>query len=317
MSRRRQKSDHENHERWLVSYADFITLLFAFFVVMYSVSSVNEGKMRVLSHSLASSFSDPAQPIEPIQIGGLSGAGNQWSPNLQSIPFRTTNPPIQLTPITTLSEGAIDVTEAADEGANTETNAREELDIIVDNLEDVLASLADDDQIQLKRNRDSVEIEINSNILFGSGSSNLASEATTVLSALAGTLKKLPNRINVEGFTDNLPIKNHVFPSNWELSAARAATVVRLFAEYGVEPSRMASIGYGEHHPVASNDTAEGRALNRRITIIVVGSTPATAEAAASGEPVFNHQLAGPVDAAVAQMNNAAFIFGLTRATSP
>lgn len=283
MSRRKQETDNDNHERWLVSYADFITLLFAFFVVMYSVSSVNEGKFRVLSHSLVSSFKDPTQTLDPLQVSRLSRMGHQLSSHQQSIPFTVTNPPIQLASISSISNGAIDVSHPRN---NTDTDGREELDIIADNLKGVLDLLADQDQIQLKRNKDSVEIEINSSVLFGSGSSNLASEANTVLSALANTLKHLPNRINVEGFTDNLPIKNRIFPSNWELSAARAATVVRLFSEYGVEPSRMASIGYGEHRPVASNDTADGRALNRRIAILVLGSPVATREDRASGSVI-------------------------------
>ncbi|HCO59977.1 MAG TPA: flagellar motor protein MotD [Porticoccaceae bacterium] len=275
MSRRKQETDNNNHERWLVSYADFITLLFAFFVVMYSVSSVNESKFRVLSHSLVSSFKDPTQTLDPLQVSQLSRVGHQLALHQQSIPFTIANPPIQLASISSINNGAIDISHSRN---NAATDGREELDIIADNLKDVLDLLADEDQIQLKRNKDSVEIEINSSVLFGSGSSNLASEANTVLSALADTLKHLPNRINVEGFTDNLPIKNQIFPSNWELSAARAATVVRLFSEYGVEPSRMASIGYGEHRPIASNDSTDGRALNRRIAILVLGSPVTTRE---------------------------------------
>ena len=91
-----------------------------------------------------------------------------------------------------------------------------------------------------------------------------------MLRGLAEILGPMPNRIHVEGFTDNLPIKTSVYPSNWELSAARAGSVVRLFELYGVDPSRLAAIGFGEHRPVADNTTADGRARNRRVVLVIL-----------------------------------------------
>jgi len=274
MGRKKKKApEHENHERWLVSYADFITLLFAFFVVMYSVSQVNEGKFRVLSESLVSSFKSPTRSLAPIQVGKNVRAPHQFSMTMQNIPFQTTRAPIKLTQLKSMREDAIDIAENGKQGADT-GGSRGAMDTIAEDVENALGPLIDQDMITLRKNKQSLEIEINSEILFASGSSGLAKGARGVLSALAEILKELPNRINVEGFTDNLPIRNRIYPSNWELSAGRAATVVRLFASYGVNPAQMVSIGYGEHRPIADNTTPEGRAANRRVVIVVLSPEP-------------------------------------------
>lgn len=273
MARKKTPPEHVNHERWLVSYADFITLLFAFFVVMYSVSSVNEGKFRVLSGSLVASFHTPNKSSSPIQVGQVTRSYHQLPTNIQAIPFKTSASPIQLDKLHSMSGRAIDVSDNSkgiDGGGGSLSST--EMDIISDNLEEILDPLIDKDLIKLRKNADWVEIEINNSVLFTSGSSDLAPDAAPVLQAVASILKTLPNRINVEGFTDNLPIKNLIYPSNWELSASRAATVVRLFASYGVDPSHLASIGYGEFKPVSDNTTPEGRARNRRIAVIVLAT---------------------------------------------
>lgn len=271
MARKKTPPEHVNHERWLVSYADFITLLFAFFVVMYSVSSVNEGKFRVLSGSLVASFHTPNQSIHPIQVGQVARSSPQLPANIQAIPFQTSTSPIQLEKLHSMSNRAIDISKTPEGVDNAGSPlSSTEMDTISDNLEEVLDSLIDKDLIKLHKNADWVEIEINNSVLFNSGSSKLAPEAAPVLQAIANILKTLPNRINVEGFTDNLPIKNLIYPSNWELSASRAATVVRLFASYGVDPSHLVSIGYGEFKPISDNTTPEGRARNRRIAVIVL-----------------------------------------------
>jgi chemotaxis protein MotB len=272
MPRRRRHEEPENHERWLVSYADFITLLFAFFVVMYAVSSVNEGKYRVLSDSLMAAFSGPARSLHPVQIGEMVrvpvAQGNMPATSLFEVD----------TPRRGVAEGgggqlAEGVTPPEEEAAGSEgqgPGARlADMEALGRAFEESLASLIDDDLVTVRRHDEWVEVEIKTSILFASGSARLFGEAVPVLEELAGILARFPNPVQVEGFTDNVPISTLAYPSNWELSAARAASVVHLFTRAGVLPERMVAIGYGEYRPVADNDTPEGRAKNRRVVIVI------------------------------------------------
>lgn len=251
MSRRRKSSHRleqtENHERWLISYADFITLLFAFFVVMYAISSVNEGKYRVLSDTLVDAFSTPPKSTKPIQIG---------KPETQLAPVEEkTESPSQPKPVINPPKPSI--------------NANR-MEKIAERVTEAMQPLIDQGLITVDHNKLWVEVEMNTSILFDSGSSELENDGMPPLVELAKILKTLPNHLDVEGHTDNLPISTKVFPSNWELSAARAASVVHLFANNGVAPERMAAIGYGEFRPKVSNSTLSGRRTNRRVVIVIL-----------------------------------------------
>lgn len=252
MARKRKQEEHENHERWLVSYADFITLLFAFFVVMYSISSVNEGKYRVLSSSLFSAFNDPAKTVDPIQYG---------------TPLRA--PIIQHKSM--VDDDAVSRV-GVDHQIVPSRKQLTEMQKIADELEHNLKELVDQELIKINKTNLGVEIEIKSSILFSSGSANLEKKANPALLKIAGILSKVESNINVEGFTDNVPIHTLIYPSNWELSAARASSVVRLFAKSNINPVRLKAIGFGEFRPVADNRTNEGRNKNRRVTIFVLNS---------------------------------------------
>jgi len=279
MGRKALHEEHENHERWLVSYADFITLLFAFFVVMYSISSVNEGKYRVLSDSMVSAFRSPTSSLEPVQIGELVRSPLMMPDQINDVsetPMPIITPMLKSAkgkgegeeekePQPTLTKEQLETQKALDQ-------ARKEVDEIAGHVEEQLDSLIDTGMINVKRNAFWVEVEIKSSLLFPVGNSQLSFQAIDILKKLSGILADVPNRVRVEGFTDNQPISTTVFPSNWELSTARAAAVVRLFEENGVSPDRMAAIGYGEHHPIADNLTDEGRAKNRRVVVVVVAS---------------------------------------------
>ena len=254
MARKKKAEEHENHERWLVSYADFITLLFAFFVVMYSISSVNEGKYRVLSDSIASAF-DPTREGLPIKLNS---------------PLR---PPIIERNILTPNRDPVKVEREFPEsnpGLKPSAKDKANLEKISSQVEKNLKPLIDQDQIKISKNDLWVEIEIKSNILFTSGNASLAVAARPVLRKIAGILKTTDNQVQVEGFTDNVPIDTEEFPSNWELSAARAASVVHLFSNQRVDPNRLSEVGYGEYKPIASNSTPEGRSKNRRISIVIL-----------------------------------------------
>lgn len=285
MARRSHHEEHENHERWLVSYADFITLLFAFFVVMYSISSVNEGQYRVLSDSIVTAFHNTKSSLQPVQVGELVRSPLLMPEEITNI---STLPDELITPLmlkyqnpeeSELAEVGDEAKALADQPSEDESftqqalNAAEkEINAMADDVAEKMDDLIDDDIISIKRNKFWLEVEIKSSLLFPSGSSALIPESIPVLQKLSAIFADLPNRINIEGFTDNEPIKTYVFPSNWELSAARAAAVVRLFERNGVESSRMASIGYGEYQPIAENDTEDGRAKNRRVVLVVMAS---------------------------------------------
>jgi chemotaxis protein MotB len=278
MARRKKHEEHENHERWLVSYADFITLLFAFFVVMYSISSINEGKYRVLSDALVAAFRDPSRSLEPIQIGKLAKSPTTTPISLPyeyrkilSEPGRRPDSAQNPESLRTVQRG---------EAASAALKA------IGGEIQEAVQALIDDDLVKVRQGKGWLEIELKASILYPSGSAALTEGALPVLRRLATVLGKHPNPIQVEGHTDSLPIRSLVYPSNWELSAARAASVVQLFAQYGVDPGRMAAIGYGEHRPVADNATAEGRRENRRVALVVLATEQATAAVGSPSQSV-------------------------------
>ncbi len=255
MARRKKiVEEPENHERWLVSYADFITLLFAFFVVMYSVSSVNEGKYRVLSDSLDNAFSEPVRVIEPIQIGEIE---------------RTINP---IESLIVNSDRGLDVDSDGTKGLEAEIESNK-LEGISQNLEELLSPFIEKELIEVKKHDLWVEVEMKSNLLFESGRAEVTESALPLLQKVAEKLREIPNEIKVEGFTDNIPIDTLEFPSNWELSAARAASIVHQFTQMRVSPSKMAAIGYGEYRPIADNRFEEGRNKNRRVVLVIMANS--------------------------------------------
>lgn len=237
MARRRNHEEHENHERWLVSYADFITLLFAFFVVMYSISSINEGKYKILSDTLTGVFNQPDRSIKPIPVG-------------EERP-RTSEPDRSI----------------VDE-ENDQVSA-DSLQSIASDVREAFGDLIDAHKLKVRGNELWIEIELNSSLLFSSGDALPNNAAFDLIEKIAKILAPYENPVHVEGFTDNLPIRTAQYPTNWELSSARAASIVRMLAMDGVNPGRMASVGYGEFQPVADNATAEGRARNRRVVLVV------------------------------------------------
>ena len=257
MARRHKHEEHANHEAWAIPYGDLITLLLAFFVVMYAMSSVNEGKYRVLSDSLVAAFQGAPKTMEPIQVGEKQvGPGADLAIALPRQPMINSQPPRAIQPITMAQA------------------VRQELDSlagVADEVEQSMSDLIDRELVTVRRHGKWVEVEIRTDILFPSGVATLSQPAEQVLQQLADTLKPFPNSIRVEGHTDNRPISTPAFPSNWELSAARAASVVHLFTRAGMDPARLAVIGLGENRPAQSNATAEGRNANRRVLLVILG----------------------------------------------
>jgi chemotaxis protein MotB len=273
MARHKKHEDHVNHEAWAIPYGDLITLLLAFFVVMYALSSVNEGKYRVLSDSLVAAFRSAPKSLEPIQMGTPTR-----SPGSIDVASQRTLVPIEVDKVLTLGSEAVDSVERSREwetmralGMSPEkidgtlAEIRDLAEVISKELETLIAS----DKVRLRESSFWLEIEINSGVLFPVASAGLTDQSRPIVRRLGEILSATDSRIHVEGHTDDVPIVTPEFPSNWELSAARAATVVRMFAAAGVNPRRMAALGFAEHQPAADNATLEGRAANRRVVIVV------------------------------------------------
>jgi chemotaxis protein MotB len=273
MARKKKHEEHVNAEAWAIPYGDLVTLLWALFTVMYAMSSVNEGKFRVLSDSLIAAFHGAPKSIQPVNIGDKEpGKGGD-------------KPLVGLTPTTLMK---IKEQKSMVSGAPRDPNVSE---AHLDNgapgalirmerqVQDAMQALIDAKLVTVRRESMWLEIEINTDILFPSGSGGFSPEAALVLDKLAEVLKPFPNPIRVEGHTDDRPIKTAAFPSNWELSAARSASVVHEFTKAGIDPLRLEIVGFGEYHPRQSNDTPEGRNANRRVAILVL-------EAVAPGDPV-------------------------------
>jgi chemotaxis protein MotB len=240
--------EHENHERWLVSYADFITLLFAFFVVMYSISSVNVGKYRTVSESIKAALHPIVSPPS--------------SPSAFSL--------------------------NANKPALTAPNTPGSREVVMRRLRNLVQVINGAPQTALVRivekvNRDIV-ITIPDQILFNSGEAAVRPEALRFLEGLGTAIVELNRHTRVEGHTDNVPIRTAQFPSNWELSAARAVMVVRVLSElYGVPADHLAAVGLADTRPVTANSDAEQRAKNRRVEVVILEEAPA-APALQSGD---------------------------------
>ena len=246
MARRKHPEERDNHERWLVSYADFITLLFAFFVVMYALSTVNEGKYRILSESMVSAFRN-------VQVNTASSVIPPVTPPIVTVPKNTQPNKVQ---------------EAVKQ------KQRDKMRNVAKDILDVMAPLIEQGKVRVIETSRGVTIEINDSVLFAPGQAVLQPPLVKAMGAIAEVLVPTEFPITIEGHTDNVPIKTAQFPSNWELSAVRATTVLRLFADAGVSPERLTAIGYADTRPVEPNLLADGRARNRRVTILIDSNVP-------------------------------------------
>ena len=276
MARKKKHEEHVNAEAWAIPYGDLVTLLFALFTVMYAMSSVNEGKFRVLSDSLIAAFHGAPKSIEPVNIGDKQPGKGGEKPLVG----------IQPTAFMKIKEqkSGVDATQAPRD-PNAETSPQDPNKVpgalirMERQVQDAMQSLIDAKLVTVRRESMWLEIEINTDILFPSGAGDFSAQAAPVLDKLAEVLKNFENPIRVEGHTDDRPIKTASFPSNWELSAARAASVVHEFTKAGIDPLRLEIVGFGEFHPRQSNDTVEGRNANRRVSILIL-------ESVAPGNPV-------------------------------
>lgn len=246
--KKKHAEEHENHERWLVSYADFITLLFAFFVVMFASSQVNKKKVASIAVAFESYIKDGKAPQKGTQVDeGRTGSMEGPNPNSSS----------------TLEE-----------------ISRRELAPVKAVLEQELVGEIEQGKISLALEPRGLVVSLRESAAFPSGRDTFNREALPVLEKIAQALRKLAGHpVRLEGHTDNMPIQTAQFPSNWELSAARATAVLTLLERnFEIKPERLAAAGYSDFHPIASNDTLEGRAHNRRVDIVVLSRSAARME---------------------------------------
>ena len=239
----------ENHERWLITYADLITLLLVFFIVLYAGSQEDSKKFAILAQGLRSAFNNPSN----------SGAGGQ------SAVFTGTG---------ATNQGGVSAQQQIDFNA------------IQSMLEQMTASKGISGAINVREEPQEIDIALTSDLLFPSGGADLRPEAGPALDAVAQAIKDKPNQIRIEGHTDNIPINTIQFNSNWELSAARATAVLRYLTESdGLPASHLFAAAYADTHPVADNGTANGRAQNRRAEIVLLYPPPQDPTATASATP--------------------------------
>jgi len=282
MARRKSHEEHANHEAWAIPYADLMTLLLAFFVVMYAISSLNEGKYRVMADALTTAFGGAPRTITQVQVGNqqVQGGGHD-SPAVIRAPSMTGGAVADPTRLPSMASQMTRPVSLRDR--EQLQRAERQLGQIAEKLTQALAPLVSQGVITVRRTELWIEVEINSDILFPTGSAALDTRARETLGKLADVLQDAPNGVRVEGHTDNMPIATAQYPSNWELSAARAASVVHLFADHGVQPQRLAMMGYGEFRPRESNAQIEGRNRNRRVMVIILADSAASADALADG----------------------------------
>lgn len=253
MARKKRHAAHENHERWLISYADFITLLFAFFVVMFASSQTDKTKAQQVSESVKDALEKGGvKAVVHEVLGGTvddKGKGNammQGPGGSEKIKVPKDQVPTE----------KMDVTELAPS---------------MKYLSQALADEIKGGKVEVRLESRGLVVSLRQAAFFPSGGDEVAPSGSGSLEKIAATIRSLPNPVRLEGHTDSVPIHNDHFRSNWELSAARSIAMLNLFSgQYGIPRTRFAIAGYADTVPVDSNETAAGRAHNRRVDIVIV-----------------------------------------------
>jgi chemotaxis protein MotB len=261
MTRRKRPSSHVNHERWLVSYADFVTLLFAFFVVLYSTSQVDKKKVGHLALAIQVAFQE---------MGVFPASTTQ-------IPMDTKDPmPFNAVQAVETAQRVAALGRIVNPPGHSLSGAEENGDLssLQRELEHALAPEIAHREVALRTVPDGLIISLSEIGFFESGSADIKSSSQPAFKRIAALLSQHDYRVRIEGHTDNIPIHNARYASNWELSTARAIELVRLLiTKYKFAPARLSAAGYAAYHPVASNDTVEGRAQNRRVDLVILGKS--------------------------------------------
>ncbi len=241
MKRKRHRPP-ANHERWLVSYADFITLLFAFFVVMYSTAQVDQRRVGKLAKAIQAGFQ---------QMGVFDSSASKPAMLLSQ-------------PISSLPSPSVEDAEPAD---------KPDLDVVQKKLESALSEQLANGFVAVTPTKEGIVVSLREAGFFDSGSTRLRPQALPTLAQFVGVVGPERMKIRIEGHTDDVPIHNRKFDSNWELSTSRATEIAKLFiTRFAMDPARLAASGYGQYYPTAPNDTAENRAKNRRVDLVILNA---------------------------------------------
>ena len=282
-----EHEEHVNHERWLITYADMITLLMVLFIVLYSISQVDLAKFRRLKEGVAGGLGGPAAAgALSGGAGPLEGGGGVFETGLHRTSAQA-------------AQAAL-----ADAQART-AGARQARTVLQGAQQEIQRSLDQEglgDAVRFKlESRGLVITIVSDTVLFEPGQADLRAEGREVVDRLAAAIGRLPNELSVEGHTDNVPISGR-YPSNWELSTSRATTVLReLIERHHIDPSRLSAAGYADERPAATNDTAEGRGTNRRVELVVLADVAAALADIANGtDPPVGEINPGPMDGAPA-----------------
>jgi len=284
MSRRKRHAEHANHERWLVSYADFITLLFAFFVVMFASSQVDQRKAGKVSRAIQEAF----------QQLGIFESSNTRMPLSSSDPMPLSK--VQIIENVSHSQDFRHLVDSS-KGQPGISTKRLTLAALRGELERVLGDEIRRNEVSIHATNEGLVVSLREIGFFDSGSAALRTDSLAAVARIGQALALLANNIRIEGHTDNVPISTARFASNWELSTSRATEIVRLFIiQYDMPPARLAVAGYAEFRPAAPNDSAEGRAMNRRVDIVILLDAPPVEEAASRSvqPPEPKHEEAKP-----------------------
>jgi chemotaxis protein MotB len=243
---------HTSHERWLVSYADFITLMFAFFVVLYASSKADQKKQVQVAQAIDSAFKQlgifPDSSARPSDLKNVSAISRDEAVAPMNIVMGET----------VLAPAAVKL----------------DLEKVQKHLEKMLSNQIAEHTVSIQMGKDGLVISLREAGFFSSGSATPKSQTLPVIKEIADALGRTSYDLRVEGHTDNVPIHTGEFDSNWELSSARATRVARIFvSSNSIQPERVSAAGYAEFHPVASNDSEAGRAENRRVDVVVIPKT--------------------------------------------
>jgi chemotaxis protein MotB len=273
---RRKKVNHEEEggsERWLVSYADFITLLFAFFTTLYAISTVDAQKMGQMVVSMRSSFDSAvfSQGSRTLSLSKGSGGADSSSAMIQNHTVKG-GPDVK--------ERTLKELESLKESSRKPILSGEKaMGRLKRSVETLLGAEVIKGKVRAHMESRGLVISLGEIGLFDSGSDQIKPEGKILLDTLATSLVSLGNYIRIEGHTDDVPIHNLRFPSNWELATARATAVIaHLISDFGIKPELISAAGYAEYRPCASNDTEEGKARNRRVDVVVLNPAAASAE---------------------------------------
>ena len=256
---RRHTVEHDNVHRWLVSYADYMTLLFALFVVLYAMAMVNEEPFESITESVGRVFQ--AYEIKPKNQG--------HGDDILTVNSSKTNKRLYGNAILEEKAGP-ELLEGEQTLSNiSDAQVGSNLTSLETELHTALYDLVESGFAKLQIDGDWLEIELNSALLFPSGSSSVTTSAVSILSVIFDVIGESSNFIRIRGYTDNQAINTEIFSSNWELSVSRATSILRVLEKQGMNPARMAIEGYGEYYPTADNSTIAGREKNRKVVVAI------------------------------------------------